>query len=104
VGDAPVLPALLQQIPQGKPIESVSANGADDTQGCHEAIAAREATAVLSTRKNARLWKRRTAGAQARNEILRATQRLGRRIWKCLERLPPAQPHGNENEKFQVAG
>jgi hypothetical protein len=37
---------------------------------------------VIPTRKNARSWKRRTAGAQARNDILRATQRLGRRIWK----------------------
>jgi hypothetical protein len=83
VGDAPVLPALLQQIPQGEPIESLSADGAYDTQTCHEAIAARGAIAVIPTRKNARLWKRRTAGAQARNEILCATQRLGRRIWKA---------------------
>jgi hypothetical protein len=83
VGDAPVLPALLQQIPQDEPIESLSADGAYDTQACHEAIAARGAIAVIPTRKNARLWKRYTAGAQARNEILCATQRLGRRIWKA---------------------
>jgi hypothetical protein len=37
---------------------------------------------TVPTRKNARLWKRRTAGAQARNDILCATQRLGRRVWK----------------------
>ena len=83
VGDAPVLPALLQQIPENEPIERVSADGAYDTQGCHEAIAARGAAAIIPTRKNARLWKRRTASAQARNDILRATQRLGRRIWKA---------------------
>ena len=77
------MPSLLQQISEQEPIDSVSADSAYDTQGCHEAIAARGAEAVIPTRKNARLWKRRTASAQARNEILRATQRLGRRIGKA---------------------
>lgn len=84
VGDAPMLPALLQQIPEGEPLVAVSGDGAYDTRGCHEAIAARGAAAIIPTRKNARLWKRKlTAGAQARNEIVRATQRLGRKAWKA---------------------
>ncbi len=79
-GDAPMLPALLQQIDGA--ITSVSGDGAYDTRGCHEAIAQRQAAAVIPTRSNARLWKKLTAGALARNETMRAIQRLGRSIWK----------------------
>ena len=64
-GDAPVLPSLLGQIDP------------------NEAIALRQAQAIIPVRKNARKpWKENRPGARARNEILRATQRLGRDIWK----------------------
>ena len=82
VGDAPMLPELLDQIPDDQPISKVSADGAYDTRGCHAAIAARSACAVIPARKNARPWLETTPGAQARNEILRATRRLGRTIWR----------------------
>lgn len=82
VGDAPMLPGLLDQIPDGQPIGKVSADGAYDTRGCHAAIAARSACAVIPARKNARPWLENTPGAQARNEILRATRRFGRTIWR----------------------
>lgn len=82
VGDAPMLPGLLDQIPDGQPIGKVSADGAYDTRGCHAAIAARSACAVIPARKNARPWLENTPGAQARNEILHATRRLGRTIWR----------------------
>ena len=82
VGDAPILPELLAQIPADQPIDKVSADGAYDTRACHAAIAARSACAVIPARKNARPWLETTPGAQARNEILRATRRLGRTIWR----------------------
>ena len=82
VGDAPMLPELLAQIPKTTAIASVTGDGAYDTKACHAAIAAIGASAIIPTRRNARLWKKYPPGAQARNEILRATQRLGRRIWK----------------------
>lgn len=82
VGDAPMLPELLDQIPTDQPIDKVSADGAYDTRACHAAIAARSACAVIPARKNARPWLETTPGAQARNEILRATRRLGRTIWR----------------------
>src|SRR3990167_7002927 len=41
VGDAPMLPDLLDQIPGGQPIGMVTADGAYDTRACHAAIAAR---------------------------------------------------------------
>ena len=43
VGDAPMLPELLDQIPPDQEIASVTADGAFDTRKCHEAIAARSA-------------------------------------------------------------
>ncbi|STB63925.1 IS5 family transposase [Chromobacterium violaceum] len=81
-GDAQMLPSLLTQIPADEPIGCVSGDGAFDTKTCHEAIAARGAIGCIRTRKNARPWKGNSLGVLARNEILRATKRLGRAIWK----------------------
>ena len=80
VGDAPMLPELLAQV--ATPIATVTGDGAYDTKACHAAIAAVGATAVIPARKNARLWKKYPPGAEARNEIVKASQRLGRTIWK----------------------
>lgn len=82
VGDAPMLPELLDQIPADQEVASVTADGAYDTRKCHDAIAERGADAIIPTRKNARLWKPDTAGATARNDILRATDHLGRALWR----------------------
>jgi hypothetical protein len=82
VGDAPMLPDLLEQIAEDQPIGKVCADGAYDTRACHAAIAGRGAIAVIPTRRNGRAWKEDTPGADARNDILRATHRLGRTIWR----------------------
>ena len=82
IGDAPILPDLLGQIPAGEEISSVTADGAYDTRKCHEAIAARNAAAVIPPRKNAKPWKPTSPGAVARNEALRASNYLGRSIWR----------------------
>lgn len=72
IGDAPVLPDLINQIPPDEEIGSVTADGAYDTRKCHDAIAARNAHAVIPPRKNAKLWKPDTPGARARNEAVRS--------------------------------
>ena len=82
VGDAPMLPDLLDQIPPDQEIGSVTADGAFDTRKCHNAITARRAAAIIPPRKNAKPWKPDTAGAVARNEALRASKRFGRTIWR----------------------
>ena len=82
IGDAPVLPDLLDQIPEGQEIGSVTADGAYDTRKCQDAIADRGAHAVILPRKNAKPWKTVTAGAAARNEALRASKYLGRALWR----------------------
>jgi len=81
-GDAPILPDLLDQIPVDERVASVSGDGAYDTKSCHEAIAQRGAQAIIPTGKNAKPWKDQRPGANARNAILAATRRLGRKIWK----------------------
>lgn len=82
IGDAPMLPELLKQIPGSELIATVSGDGAYDTKACHEAIALRQAAAVIPTRKNGKPWKENSAGAKVRNDILAATRHLGRPIWK----------------------
>jgi len=77
VGDAPMLPELLDQIPPDQEIGSVTADGAFDTRKCHDAIAARCATAIIPPRKNAKPSKPDSPGAMARNEALRASKRFG---------------------------
>ena len=49
-GDSPVLPDLLDQIPEEEPIGTVTADGAYDTRRCHAAIIEREATAIIPIR------------------------------------------------------
>ncbi len=86
VGDAPMLPDLLGQIAPDQEIGSVTADGAYDTRKCHEAIAARNAHAVIPPRKNAKPWKPDTPGAIARNEAIRSSHYLGRALWRNLTR------------------
>jgi hypothetical protein len=90
-GDSPVLPELLDQIPAGEEIGTVTADGAYDTRRCHtplphaaatRAILRRQATAIIPIRKNGRPWKEDCPAAIARNETLRATRHYGRAFWK----------------------
>ena len=81
-GDSPVLPELLDQIPEAEEIGTVTADGAYDTRRCHAAIIDRQATAITPIRRNGRPWKEDCPAAQARNETLRATRHYGRAFWK----------------------
>ncbi len=58
IGDGPMLPELLAQIPPDEAIGLVTADGAHDTRGCHAAIAARHASATIPSRRNGRPGKR----------------------------------------------
>ena len=82
IGDAPMLPELLNQIPPEQEIGCVTADGAYDTRKCHDTIADRGTNAVVPPRKNAKPWKPDTAGATARNEALRASKHLGLALWR----------------------
>ena len=54
IGDALMLPKLLNQIPSDQDVGSVTADGAYETRKCHEAIAAGDAHGVVPQRKNAK--------------------------------------------------
>ena len=82
IGDAPMLPKLLNQIPSDQDIGSVTVDGAYDIRKCHEAIAARDAHAVVPPRKNAKPWKPTSAGAIARNDAVNSQRYLGRNLWR----------------------
>ena len=104
VGDAPVLPHLLAQIPPDEKLASVSADGAYDTKACHGAIAQRGAQAIIPPRKNAKIWKDKSAGAQVRNQAVEALSTLGLTHLEEVERLPPAQPGRDQDALLQAAG
>ena len=57
MGSNTILPELLDQIPDGDEIGTVSADRAYDTRRCHMAIIDRQATAIIPIRKNGRAWK-----------------------------------------------
>ena len=81
VSDASVVPDLLQQLPADEALESVTGDGAYDTQQVYEAVIGRGATPVIPPRKNARM--RKGSVFVHRNAALVACRRLGRKIWKC---------------------
>ena len=58
VGDAPMLPELLGQIPADEALASVSGDGAYDTKACHAAIAQRNAQAVIPRARTPRRGRR----------------------------------------------
>ena len=81
-GDSQVLPELLDQIPAGDEIGTVTGDGAHDTRRCHTAIIDHRAIAIIPIRKNGRPRKEDCPAARARNETLRATRHYGRAFWK----------------------
>jgi len=52
-----MVPELLKQVPSDQDIGSVTADEVYDTRKCHDAIAKRNAHAVIPPRKNAKPWK-----------------------------------------------
>lgn len=82
IGDAPMLPELLNQILFDQDIGNVTADGAYDTRKCHEAVAAGDAHAVIPPRKNVKSRKTTSAGAIARNDAAHAQRYLSRTVWR----------------------
>ncbi|MGN7612237.1 IS5 family transposase [Magnetococcales bacterium HHB-1] len=83
-GDGAQLPDLLDQTPDN--VHQVSADGAYDSQACHEAVARYGATATTPPRKNTKLewedWDKDTE--DQRKELRKEIVRLGPSKWKQL--------------------
>jgi hypothetical protein len=82
VGDAPMLPELIAQIPANEVIASATLDGAYDTRDCYRALTERRIVPIIPPRKNAKRWKSKTPGSEIRNAAIEACERFGRRIWK----------------------
>ncbi len=67
VGDADVLPDLLDQLPPDTPVDIVGGDGAYDTKSCHAAIAAAGAQPSIPPREGAAPWADRRGMAQCRH-------------------------------------
>ncbi len=80
-GDSPALPGLLEQIPAGQEIRTVTGG----RRLRHPAVPCRDPGTLgegnIPISSNGRLWKEDCPAALARNNILRAARRLGRAIW-----------------------
>lgn len=55
-GDSRVLPDLMDPIPRGEDIGTVTADGVSDTRRCHRAIIARGGAAIIPIRRSGRPW------------------------------------------------
>ena len=93
-GDSPVLPELLDQIPEGEGIGTVTADGAHDTRRCHTAIIDRQAAAIIPIRKNGRPWKEDRPSALAGSLGSVALHRLDLKAFgeRIAARNPDRQP------------
>ena len=82
VSDAEVLPDLVGL--RDRPIQQVSADGADDKRKGYAAVAARGATVTIPPRRAATIWQQGNSAGEPwqRDENLRAIRRRGRPRWK----------------------
>jgi len=91
-GDSPVLPELLDQIPKGEEIGTVTADGACDTRRCHAAIIDRHATAIIPIRKNGRPWKKDCPGRDCATRNPARDQALWQGVLDALDRTLCPKP------------
>lgn len=80
VSDASVLGDLLEQLPPGEALKTLTGDGTYDTQPAYEAVIRHGAIPIIPPRKNARIRKGAVFGY--RNAAIAACRRLGRSIWK----------------------
>ena len=81
VSDAAVVADMLEQIPAGEALRSLTGDGAYDTQAVYEALRQRGCTPIIPPRKNARI--RKGTAFAYRNAAVAACRRLGRGVWKA---------------------
>jgi hypothetical protein len=98
IGDAPMLPELLNQIPPDQVVGSVTADGAYDTRKCYEAIAARDANTVIPPRKNAQALGANKRGSHCPKRSGQCAAIPGSHSVATLEWIPPPKSRRNETK------
>lgn len=80
--DSQVLPDLLAQVDEK--ITQVSGDGGYDRRTCYEVLRAREVTATIPPRHDAKIWQHGNTKAErvARDQNLRRIRQIGRAAWK----------------------
>ncbi|MGJ0484412.1 MAG: IS5 family transposase [Methylomicrobium sp.] len=85
VGDAEVLPDLLEQLNPEEALASVAADGAYDTVNAHDAIRKKQGQALIPPRAGAVAWSSDEDGTpHPRTVTLRACQEKGEAEWKRI--------------------
>ena len=92
IGDAPVLPNLLNQFPPEEEIGSTTADCAYDTRNCHDAIVDHDALAVIPPLENAKLWKPDDPRERARNKAAGPLKVSGPCVVAAADRISPPKP------------
>ncbi len=82
IGDAEVLPNLLDQIPESEEIITVYGDGAYDAKQCYKSIIERGGIPIIPPRKNAQIRKSFLPFAQIRNEVVSLVKKIGVDVWK----------------------
>lgn len=100
-GDAPMLPELLTQISADEVIGNVSADGAYNARGCHDAIAQRGDSAAKECGDDVEGVQRRSLRAQPSGTGLPAT---GAQNLDSVERLSLARSGENQDALLQRLG
>jgi len=96
-GDSPVLPELLDQIPEGEEIGKVTADGAYDTRRCHTAIIEPTSHCDHPDPQERATVER---GLPGRNRQKRQSARptaLWQGVLEALDRIPCPKPDRNED-------
>ncbi|WP_338140972.1 transposase [Candidatus Competibacter phosphatis] len=83
VGDAEVLPALLESLPADGPVTAVAADGAYDTRTGHAALLNRQAAALIPPRADAVAWSPLADGrTHPRTAMVEHLRQQGSKSWK----------------------
>ena len=104
IGDAPMLPQLLAQIPQDELLHSVSADGAYDTKACHEAIAHRPSHSHHPNAQKRQALGREPGRSSSKERDLESNPGTGALDLEEMERLSPTQSCGDQDGLLQKTG
>lgn len=102
IGDAPMLPELLSQLPPDQEIASVTADGAYDTRKCHHRRTGRRRRHSAPQECEALEGRHRRCSCAQRSAAGVKTPRP--RAVATMERIPPPKPCRDENALCETAG
>jgi hypothetical protein len=104
VGDAQMLPELLDQIAPDQEIGTVTADGAYDTRKCHDAIADRGGGRHHTTAQERQTLEANDGGSTGPQRSVADLEVSGPCAVEAMERISPPKPRRDENALRQTPG